>query len=153
MKKNYIYLVILILVTIVITFLLSFLYKKEDVKMSYSYEKLNRITSEEFEEYMLEQSDVIIYISDKTNLNYNKFEKKLIKKLEKLNLIKNVIYIDKSDMVESLQEKMSENYSYKYSEERLPAIIVINDGVFVQSAEINANSVVEAIINYEVFEW
>lgn len=152
MKRNYIYLLILLIGTVGLTFLLSFLYKNEDAKLSYSYEKLNRITSDEFEGYMLEQSDVIIYISDKTNLNYNKFEKKLIKRFEKLNLIKNVIYIDKTDMDESLQKKLSENYSYKYNEEKLPVILVINDGVFVESAEVSENSAVETIINYEVFK-
>jgi len=152
MKKEYIYLLILLIVTIGLTLLLSFLYKQDEVKTSYSYQKLNRITSDEFEGYMLEQSDVIIYISDKTNLSYNKFEKKLINKFEEINLIKNVIYIDKSDMDESLQKKLSENYSYKYNEEELPIVIVINDGTFVESAKINEDSVVETIINYEVFE-
>ena len=152
MKKNYIYLLILLIVTIGLTLLLSFLYKQDEVKTSYSYQKLNRITSDEFEGYMLEQSDVIIYVSDKTNLSYNKFEKKLINKLEEINLIKNVIYIDKSDMDESLQKKLSENYSYKYNEEELPVVIVINDGAFVEGVKVDNNLDVETIINYEVFE-
>ena len=78
MKINYIYLTILIFCTVVLTFFLSFLYKRDEIKTSYSYEKLNKITATEFKEYMIEHPDTIIYIADKNNLNYNKFEKKLI---------------------------------------------------------------------------
>ena len=152
MKKNYIYLTVLILLTIVLTLFLSFLYKEEVIETSYSYKILNKITGEEFNEYMIEHPDTIIYISDRTNLNNNKFEKKFIKELEKLNVLENVIYIDKKEINNSLEKKLEEEYSYKYDEEKMPAIIVVNDGKVVQTSFVTESSSIDSIIDYEVFE-
>ena len=153
MKKNYIYLIALIVVTVVLTLFLSALYKGEVVvKTSYSYEKMNRITAEEYDEYMIEHQDTIIYIADKLNLENNKFEKKLINKLEKLNLLKNTIYIEKEDISESLKKNLKKDYSYDYDESKLPTIIVVNDGVLSQISFVDENSNVNDIVDYEVFE-
>ena len=72
MKKNYFILTILIIVTCVFTLLLANLYKKENNQVSYLYEKLNKITSTEFDEYMIEHPDTIVYISSKYNLQNEK---------------------------------------------------------------------------------
>ena len=152
MKKNYICLFVLVLATVLVTLGLSKIYKIEVTKTSYAYEKMSKITSAEYDEYVVEHPDTIIYIADKTNLSYNKFEKKFIKKLESLNLLKNVIYIEKEELNNSLNKKLKKNYSYEYDENLLPAIIVINDGALSQISYINGDSLVDDIINYEVFE-
>lgn len=152
MKKNYIYLLILLVATVGITFMLSNLYKREETKTSYLYEKLNKITSTEFDEYMIEHPDTIIYVADQNNLENNKFEKKFYNKLEKLNLLENIIYIEKNEINSSLQKKLKEEYSYKYNEKDLSAIIVISDGIFVESTLVDESSNINTIINYEVFE-
>jgi len=153
MKRNYVYLLILILVTVVITLFLSNIYKKEVITTSHSYEKLNKITALEFEEYIIENPDTIIYLGDKTNLDNNKFEKKFISKLENLNLIKNTIYIDKTEITSSLKKVLEKEYSYNYDENKLPVVIVINDGKTIQKSNVYQNSKADTIINYEVFEW
>jgi len=153
MKRNYVYLLILILVTVVITLFLSNIYKKEVIITSHSYEKLNKITALEFEEYIIENPDTIIYLGDKTNLDNNKFEKKFISKLENLNLIKNTIYIDKTEITSSLKKVLEKEYSYNYDENKLPVVIVINDGKTIQKSNVYQNSKADTIINYEVFEW
>lgn len=152
MKKNYVYLFVLLSATIVITFFLSSIYKKEVILTSYAYDTLNMINSYEFEEYMTEHLDTIIYISDKTNLNNNKFEKKFINKLEKLNLLENTIYIEKQEITPSLEKTLKENYSCNYNEDSLPVIIVINDNQIIQTSIVDENSDVNTIIDYEVFE-
>ncbi len=152
MNKNYIYLIVLIVVTVALTLFFSALYKGEAVKISYSYEKMNRITAEEYDEYMMEHQDIIIYIADKLNLENNKFEKKLIKKLEKLNLLKHTIYIEKEDISSSLKKKLKNDYSYEYDENKLPVIIVVNDGSLNQISFVDENSNVNDIVKYEVFE-
>ena len=152
MKKNYIYLFVLVLATVLVTLGLSRIYKTEVTKTSFAYEKMSKIISAEYDEYIVENPDTIIYIADKNNLSNNKFEKKFIKKLESLNLLKNVIYIEKEELDDSLNKKLKKNYSYEYNESLLPAIIVINDGTLSQISYINVDSQVENIINYEVFE-
>ena len=152
MKKNYIYLLVLLVVTVGLTFLLSSIYNKEVNSVSYSYEKLNKITSAEFEEYMMENTETIVYMSDKNDLSNNKFEKKFIKKLENLNLLENTIYIEKDEINNKFKELLKTNYDYKLEEKKLPTIIVIDSGEIVQNIVIDKNSNVETIIDYGVFE-
>lgn len=153
MKKKYIYLGILLVATVILTLILSTLYNREVKKFSYAYENLNKIVNTEFDEYMMEHPDTIIYIGDKSNLENNKFEKKLVKKLEELNLIENIIYIEKQEFNDSLKGKILEDYNYKYKEKELPAIIVINDGKMLEIVTVDKETNVENIIDYEVFEW
>ena len=152
MKKNYIYLLILLVATVGLTFLLSSIYNKEVNSLSYSSEKLNKITSFEFEEYITENPETIVYISNKNDLNNNKFEKKFIKKLENLNLLENTIYMEKTEINNKFKELLKANYDYKLDAKILPIIIVIENGEVVQSVVIDKDSDVETIIDYGVFE-
>ena len=152
MKKNYIYLLILLVATVGLTFLLSSIYNKEVNTVSYSYEKLNKITSDEFEEYMMENTETIVYISDKNDLSNNKFEKKFIKKLENLNLLENTIYIEKAEINDNFRELLKTNYNYKLEEKKFPLIIVIDNGEIVQNVGVDKSSNIDTIVDYEVFE-
>lgn len=152
MKKNYIYLLVLLVATVILTFLLSSIYNKEVNSFSYSYEKLNKITSAEFEEYMMENTETIVYVSNKNDLKNNKFENKFIKKLENLNLLENTIYIEKAEINDEFKELLKTNYNYKLDEKKLPIIIVIDNGQVVQSVFVDKNSNVDIIIDYGVFE-
>ena len=153
MKKNYIYLTILLIATVIVTILLANLYTKETTKTSYSYNNLNKITSNEFEEYMMEHTDAIIYIADKESLSNNKLEKKFIKKLEKLNLLENTIYIDKNEITTEFQKLLKDDYSYEYNEKSLPTIIVVSDAEIIQVSKIEKDVNIDTLIDYEVFRW
>lgn len=153
MKKRYIYLVCLIVGTVVLTLFLSNLYSRKLSKNCFLYESLNKITATEFEEYIVENPDTIVYIGDKTVLSNDKFEKKLINKLKKMNLLKTIVYIEKGEVTGELKNIFRDKYSYEYEEESLPVIIVINDGEIIETAKISKNSDVKDIIDFEVFEW
>ena len=153
MKKNYISLFMLILVTIIITLSLSVLYKQKFSITTYSFDKLNKITSQEFNEYIIENPNTILYIGDKTNDKTNKIEKKFVTKLESLNLLENTIYIEKEEITPGLEKILKEKYKYTYDEEKLPFVLVIIDGKVIQSEEIRKNSNIDTFINYEVFKW
>lgn len=152
MKKNYIYLLILLLATALITLLLAGIYKKEVIHNCYAYENMNKIIPDEFEVYMQENPDTIIYIGDKNNLENNKFEKKLVEKLENLNILENIIYIEKEEIDVSLKNILKENYNFNYNENKIPVLIVIIDNKIIQTSIVDENSIVDTIINYEVFE-
>lgn len=153
MKKNHIVLALLILVTIIVTLSLSVIYRQKFSITAYSFDRLNKITAEEFNEYMIENPNVIIYIGDKTNYTYNKIEKKFINKLEKSNLLESTIYIEKEEVKTKLSKILKENYKYTYNENKLPVILVIIDGEVIQTENLTKTSNPETIINYEVFEW
>ena len=152
MNKKMIYLIILVVATVIVTLLLADIYKKETIKTSYAYENFNKITANEFDEYMMEHTDTIIYIADKNNLKYNKFDKKFLSKIEKLNLLENTIYIEKDEITKSIVKKLKENYSFEYNEKELPIIIVVSDNEIVETVVVNTDSKVDTIINYEVYE-
>jgi len=152
MKKNYLYLLILIVVTIIITFGLAYLYKNNVKEESYAYNKLNKISSNEFDEYITENTDFIIYIANKNSLEYNKFEKKWINKIQELNLLKNVIYIESSEFNNEFKKILRDNYKITYDESKIPVIITINDGNLSQIVRIYKDSNASKIINYEVFK-
>ena len=152
MKKNYVYLALLLIGTVAMTFIFSNMYKKESTDTSYLYNKLNRITAEEFSEYMIENPDTIIYIVDKENSENYKFEKKFMSKLEKLGLIENVVCLEKQEISSSLEKKLEDDYSYIYNEKVLPIIIVINDNKIIGTSVVTENSNVDTIIDYGVFE-
>ena len=152
MNKKTIYLIILVISTVIVTLLLADIYKKETVKTSYAYENFNKITANEFDEYMMEHTDTIIYIADKNNLKYNKFDKSFLKKIEELNLLENTIYIEKNEITKSIQKKLKEDYSFEYNEKELPIIIVVSDNEIIETAIVNTGSKVDTIINYEVYE-
>ena len=56
--------------------------------MSNFYEYSNKIKPQEFDEYMTENSDFMIYISDKYDLTYEEFENNFKDKIEKITGIK-----------------------------------------------------------------
>ena len=97
-KKNYYILAVLLGVTAILTLSLSSVYKNRDKLLSNFYNYSNKITSEEFDEFLLERSDLIIYISDKYDVTNEYFERRLEKKIDELNLKDNLVYIDKGEL-------------------------------------------------------
>lgn len=151
-KKNYIYLVLLIMGTIILTFTFSIIYKYEAVNTCYLYENLNKITTLELDEYIIENPDSIIYIGDKNDLSNNKFEKKLLKQLKKLNLLENSVYIEKSEVSKEFKNLLKKEHSQEYNENKLPMILVVIDGKITKIVNVSNNSIAETVIDYEVFE-
>ena len=152
MKKNYIYLALLLIATVILTLFLAAVYKAKLEPTSLLYDKMRKINATEYEEYIMEHQDMIIYISDKKNLGNTKKEKSFLNKIEKSNLLEFVIYIDKEEFNKELKKKFKNNYSYEFDKNKLPAILVINDGELSEISYIDEEVDVSTIINYEVFE-
>lgn len=151
-KKNYYILVVLLAVTALLTLYLSNLYLNKEKLTSNFYNYANVITPEDFDEFILENSEVIIYISDKYDLSHNTFEKKFETKIDELNLKHNLIYIDKEDVTSEFLNKLKKSYNINLELEELPVIIVMVDKKVIRNISITTNSNVDTIIEYEVFE-
>lgn len=151
-KKNYYILVVLLLATVLLTISLSNLYLNKEKLTSDFYNYANVITPEDFDEFMTENSDVIIYISDKYDLSHNTFEKKFETKIEELNLKHNLIYIDKENIDSEFLNKLKKMYQINLDLEKLPVAIVVVDKKVVRNVSVTSNSNVDTIIEYEVFE-
>lgn len=151
-KKNYYILVVLLIVTVLLTLSLSYVYKNKEKLASNFYEYSNKIKPQEFDEYMIENSDFIMYISDKYDLTYEEFESSFKEKLEKLNLKNNLIYIDKNDIDKEFLNKIKKEYNINIEIKDTPIIIVVVDNFVIKNVSVDTDSNVDTLIEYEVFE-
>jgi len=106
-KKNYMITVVIILSTIVLTFVLANSYKNKYRKTSEMYNYLSEIKINEIESYLFENPSIIIYFADKYNLNNDDKEIKLKKIINELNVYNYFIYLDINDVDESFFKKIS----------------------------------------------
>ena len=151
-KKNYMILAVLILVTVLITLVLSNIYLNREKLVSNFYNNNNTIRTNDFDEYLMEYSDLIIYISDKYDLSHESFEKKFEKKLIDLNLKNNLVYIDKNELDKKFLKKLKEEYDLSIDLKKTPLIVVIIDKKVIKSTIVTNESNVDTIINYEAFQ-
>ena len=132
--------------------LLANIYINKEKLASDFYEYSNKIKPDEFDEFMIEHPDSIIYISDKYDLTFEMFEKKFENKLEELNLKENLIYIDKSDIDKEFLTKLKKIYNIKIELKNTPIIVVVIDNQMIKNISITPNSNVDTLIEYEAFE-
>lgn len=151
-KKNYYILIALLVVTALLTLLLSNSYLNKEKLVSNFYEYSNKITPKEFDQFMTENSDVIIYISDKYDLTNGNFESKLEKKLDDLNLKHNFVFIDKNEINKKFIKKLKNTYGINIDVNKTPVVIVIVDEQIVKNISITTDSDIDTIIDFEVFE-
>lgn len=151
-KKNYYILVVLLVVTILLTLSLSYVYRNKEKLVSNFYEYSNKIKPQEFDEYMTENSDFIIYISDKYDLTYEEFENNFKDKIERLNLKNNLIYMDKNDINKEFLNKLKKEYNINIEIKDIPIVIVVIDNKVIKNVSVNTDSNVDTLIEYEVFE-
>lgn len=151
-KRNYLYVVLILIVTIILTFILSNIYISKNKFVSDFYEYSNKIKSDELFEFILENPESIIYISDKYDLSYSKFEKKLKNKIETLNIKNKFVYIDKLELNKSFINQVKENYNVKLNYKNNPIILFVVDKNIIKIQEIKNDTDIHTLINYEVFE-
>ena len=151
-KKNYYILVVLLAVTVLLTLWLSNLYLNKEKLVSSFYEYSNKITPKEFDQFVTENSDVIIYISDKYDLTNESFESKLEKKLDSLNLKQNFVFIDKNDINKKFINKLEKLYGINIDINKTPIVIVVVDEQIIKNVSVMTDSDVDSLIDAEVFE-
>ncbi len=150
-KKNYIFLALLILATVLLTLILSNIYLNKEKKVSNIYNNINEIKPNDFDEYFMEYSDLIVYISDKYDLSNETFEEKFEKKLENLNLKNIAVFMDKNEMDKKFLSKLNDEYNIDIDINNTPLIIVVVDKEFVKSVSVSDSTDVDTVINYEEF--
>lgn len=129
-KKNYIYVTILSLFTIILTFYLSNLYlvnKRSENKISF----VSEIKENELKSYLDETHEIIIYMSESKNKANDKLEEELKKYTQKNNLEDKYLYLDLSMVSSNFYNEFYVNYineAYKGNFEiKDPTIIYIKN--------------------------
>lgn len=143
--KNYIYLTLIVIAAVFITILVASIYKDSKRIESDFYIYSNTISNKEFDVYVTEYPDSIIYIYDKYSYEYKDFEEALKEKIEELYLKNNLVYIDKRELNKKFISNMKNNYSVELKYNNKPIIIIISDNQVISITEINENSTVNSI--------
>lgn len=151
-RKNYYILALLLIVTVIVTLALSNLYLNKEKEVSQFFEYSNKITRKEFDEFMSENSDVLIYVSDKYDLTNKKLESKIEDKLNDMNLKQKLIYIDKSEINKDFSKKLKKEYKIDIDLNKLPILIVIVDNSVMKNVSLSNSTDIDSLIEYEVFK-
>ena len=151
-KKNYIYVVILIVVTFILVLSLSNIYTSKNKLTTDFYQYSNIITSNEFENFIFENPDSIIYISDKYDLKYAKFENDLKNIIDALNIKNNFVYMDKEYLSSEFINKLKTKYNVSLQYDKKPIVLFIVNKEIIKVIDVDVNTDATTFIDYEVFK-
>lgn len=148
--KNYIFLAIVLLLSIFIVIYFYMWYGEiEDNRVNTPIldDYLGVINYNELDDYLIENNDVYVYVSVLNDEKTRKFEKKFKNYVNKYNLNNNILYLDLTD--ESRNKKLFYNIKNKYNIVNLPCIISFKNGILYDIYNIpEYNYDLELIISY-----
>ena len=133
-KKNYILLGLLAVVTVLAVIYMSKWYRASEnyyLENSVMKELVGEVKELEFENYILENPDIVIYISKVQTKITKKFEKKLKKYILDENLKSHFIYVNGKDSTESFLLNFKEKYfinGMKELEITYPNLLILENG-------------------------
>ena len=134
--KNYIYLSLIIIITFAITYYLYLwlvAYKQIEYK-SILENYLQVINYEDVNNYVVENSNSLIYITSK-NSNYSEFEQDFSYLIKEYNLYNDILYLDISNNINN-----GIFYINDYSFKNYPLFILYNNGNITSIYDIKGNS-------------
>ena len=135
--KNYVYLVLIVFLTLGILYYLylwSIEYRKEVTSDSVISSSLQLINYNEVEDYIVENDNVCLYISNK-NIELKDFEKSLKHLIEKYNLERKILYLDITNNISNDKYNIGDTYLTG-----VPKFIYFIDGKLVSSYDIDYNN-------------
>lgn len=123
--KNYIYLFLILLGSILLLFYIYKwydTYNKNKLNTSIMNEYLTVINYNELDNYIIENKDAIIYVSVLGNEDINRFERKFKNIIVENHLKNNILYLDlTNEDVETITKKLQ-------IEEKFPYLVVYTNG-------------------------
>ena len=144
--KNYIFLGIIILVTILLLFYFYLWY------LTYEESKLNNpimdrymqvINYNELEDYIQENKNAYIYVSVLENNDIRSFEKELKKTIVENSLKKEFLYLDLTEVYNDKNEFKEATNKYKIGNKNisnLPCIMIYEEGKLIEIYNIKENN-------------
>lgn len=154
-KKNYFYLLLMIIGVVVITFIIFGInakYQNKKLENSYLSGYINQIKVEEIDNILTEpNSDMFVLITKTDDDNTYNFESDLKKIIKKKDLRDNFMFIDYT----SNNNYDIINKKFKSNIKSVPAIIYIKNGEFVKSIDssehmLNVGDFEKLLDEYEV---
>lgn len=149
MKKNYIILIVLLLLTIMLTLIFSKIYLNRSKELSTFYIDSSKITAKEIEQFSMESVDAIYYISNKYDFENAAFENLFKSKLEEKNLLDKLVYID---IKKSIINKFKRIYKLDLNIDKYPIIVFVADKKVIKTIYVKDNQDIDNFIDYGVYE-
>lgn len=136
-KKNYIYLLLILLGTIL---LLIYIYKwydtynKNELNTSIMNEYLTVINYNELDNYIIENKDAVIYVSILGDEKINRFERKFKNAILDNNLKNEILYLDlTNENINLITKKLQ-------IDENFPHLVVYTNGIITDTYNIKDNN-------------
>lgn len=148
-NKNTVLLIIILVVTVLLVLALAKVYKNNDKKISIIFDYAKEIRPNDFNQYMVESTDIIILISDKHDVSKDEILKKLTNELDKNNLKDKIICIDENLIKDSFISNLKKTYNIDLDVNKFPVLILITDRTVEKISYINENTDVKTIIDYQ----
>lgn len=162
-KKNYLIAFLLCLVTIIITIVSANYYiseKKYKESLNATMSFLSRIDKDSLGNYIVENHDAVIYVSDSTDKSILEFENQLKKMIIAKEYEKNILYFDTSNLLQDEIDKIKESYfveELKNVDLSTPNVLIIKDGkiksiMYEKKGDLNVVDMINYIIRNGAFE-
>lgn len=131
--KNYFILFVIFAITVVLVFyFLSYYQKRQEYEKSIDTRMgfLSQLKANEIKNYITENHDIMIYISNSADDNYRTFEKQLKKLLIAKEYTKDLVYVDfnqmNTDLLVELKDYMDP--SLQVTDLTVPNVLLVSDG-------------------------
>lgn len=152
--KNYIALGFIFILTIgILLYLVNFYNSKKEYENS-TNDRMNflkEITADDFNNYITENLDFILYTSNSEDENIIKLEKNLKNKLIKKEYINQMIYLNLKNAPIDLMETLNNHFSetLKLDEHSsIPNVLIVQDGLIIQTLYVDINTTALDIIKF-----
>lgn len=148
--KNYAILILIIIVVFVLTLFLRNLYiKNSNVNKS----NFNMIEVNDFDQYAIENSDLILYIYNSNSNKDKDFQVDFSNKLKENNLYEYIVSIDCYKSENKLNRILNNKYQIDVDTYSTPIILIIKDNkkdslIYVNTENYN----IDVLMNYKVFK-
>lgn len=155
--KNYIFLVLLVGVTVFITYYCCNLYtnQHESKYTSIMHSFLAEIKEDDIEDYVKDNPTVVLYISDKKDKDKEQLEKEFKELLTEKHIYSYFVYVDISSDKEKSLQNFQENYQLELDYQSLPILVVFEDGEVSEvyhTKEWNVSEITEFLKRNEVID-
>ena len=141
-RKNYFILGGIILATILIVcyfYAWYDAYKETKLNMRILDKYMEVINYNELEDYLVENPNTIIYVSVLEDAKIREFEKEFKRAFKNREINNTVLYMDLTNDIKDSKLKAELLDKYTVNSNRLPIILVINNGVLVRNMSISEN--------------
>lgn len=161
--KNYVIYGIIVVVTLFAIFYLNEwykAYKKAELQNSYISKYVTEVNYNEFENYIQENPNTIIYIGKTNSESSIKIEKDLYKILKDNELVEKTIFLNLTDQENLLSQIQNKYYNDTLNSDlnNIPAIAIFSDGKIVdivissEEGKINKGEILKLLEGQEYIE-